>query len=132
MTNMRRFKFFDRLPVPIFASVILAILFAPMAMAANTGFYAGTFDPPTPVEIARVRCPLGDTSVRKECAGLGKSIARLVVSVNDSSDGDTLASARERALMLKKALQKHGNRVEIVTAPGNSEEKSRALLEDRN
>ena len=129
---MRRFKFFGRSPVPIFASVILAVLFAPIAMAANTGFYAGTFDPPTQVEIARMRCALGDASVRKECAELGKSIARLVVSVNDSSDGDTLASARERALMVKKALQKYGDRVEVVTAPGNGEEKFRALLEDRN
>ena len=129
---MRQFKFFGRLPVPIFASVILAILFAPIAMAANTGFYAGTFDPPTQVEIARLRCALGDASVRKECAELGKSIARLVVSVNDSSDGDTLASARERALMVKKALQKYGDRVEVVTAPGNGEKKFRALLEDKN
>ena len=55
-----------------------------------------------------------------------------MVSVNDSSDGDTLASARERALMVKKALQKYGDRVEVVTAPGNGEEKFRALLEDRN
>ena len=129
---MRRFKFFDRLPVPIFASVILAILFAPIAMAANTGFYVGTFDPPTQVEIARLRCALGDAGVRKECAELGKSIARLVVSVNDSSDGDTLASARERALMVKKALQKYGDRVEVITASGNGEKKFRALLEDRN
>ena len=34
--------------------------------------------------------------------------------------------------MVKKALQKYGDRVEIVTAPGNGEEKFRALLEDRN
>ena len=129
---MKRFKFFGRSLVPIFASVILAVLFAPIAMAADTGFYAGTFDPPTQLEIARLRCALGDAGVRKECAGLGKSIARLVVSVNDSSDGDTLASARERALMVKKALQKYGDRVEVVTASGNREEKSRALLEDRN
>ena len=129
---MKRFKFFGRSLVPIFASVILAVLFAPIAMAADTGFYAGTFDPPTQLEIARLRCALGDAGVRKECAELGKSIARLVVSVNDSSDGDTLASARERALMVKKALQKYGDRVEVVTAPGNREEKSRALLEDRN
>jgi len=129
---MKRFKFFGRSLVPIFASVILAVLFAPIAMAADTGFYAGTFDPPTQLEIARLRCALGDVGVRKECAGFGKSIARLVVSVNDSSDGDTLASARERALMVKKALQKYGDRVEVVTAPGNREEKSRALLEDRN
>ena len=34
--------------------------------------------------------------------------------------------------MVKKALQKYGDRVEVVTAPGNREEKTRALLEDRN
>src|SRR4030095_8554257 len=36
------------------------------------------------------------------------------------------------ALMVKKALQKYGDRVEIMTAPGNREETTRALLQDRN
>ena len=103
-----------------------------MVMAATVGFYAGTFDPPTQSEISMLRCALGDARVRKECAGIGKTIARLVVSVNESSDEDTLASMRERALMVKKALQKYGDRVEVVTAPGNREEKTRALLQDRN
>ena len=52
--------------------------------------------------------------------------------MNESSDEDTLASTRERALMVKKALQKYGDRVEIMTAPGNREETTRALLQDRN
>jgi len=129
---MKRFKFFGRSPVPIFASVILAILFAPIAMAANTGFYAGTFDPPTRAELAMLRCALGDATVSQECAAIGKTIGRLVVSVNESSDGDTLASARERALMVNKALQKHRDRVEILTAPGRKEENLRALLDNRN
>jgi len=129
---MRRFELSGRFSFLIFAFVSFAVLFAPMAMAASVGFYAGTFDPPTQAEIGMLRCALGDASVRKECAGIGKTIARLVVSVNESSDEDTLASARERALMVKKALQKYGNRVEVVTAPGSREEKTRALLENKN
>jgi len=129
---MRRFELFGRFSSLIFAFLSVAVLFAPMAMAATVGFYAGTFDPPTQAEIGMLRCALGDASVRKECAGIGKTIARLVVSVNESSDEDTLASARERALMVKKALQKYGNRVEVVTAPGSREEKTRALLENKN
>lgn len=129
---MRRFELFGRFPFLIFAFVSFAVLFAPMAMAATVGFYAGTFDPPTQAEIGMLRCALGDASVQKECAGIGKTIARLVVSVNESSDEDTLASTRERALMVNKALQKFGDRVEVVTAPGSREEKTRALLQDRN
>ena len=109
-----------------------SVLFPAMAMAATVGFYAGTFDPPTQAEMGMVRCALGDTSFHKQCAQIGKPLSRIVVSVNGSGDEDTLASARERALMVKKALQKYGDRVEIVTAPGNREEKTRALLQDRN
>ena len=108
------------------------VLLPPMVMAVTVGFYAGTFDPPTQVEMGMVRCALGDTSVRQGCAGIGKAISRFVVSVNESSDEDTLASTRERALMVKKALQKYGDRVEIMTAPGNREETTRGLLQDRN
>jgi Phosphorylase superfamily len=110
----------------------VSFLLAPMAIAATVGFYAGTFDPPTQAEIGMLRCALGDASVWKECAGIGKTISRLVVSVNQSHDEDTLASTRERALMVKKALQKYGDRVEVVSAPGSRVEKSRALLENRN
>ena len=129
---MRRFELFGRFPFLIFAFVSFAVLFAPMAMAATVGFYAGTFDPPTQEEIGMIRCALGDASVQQECAGIGKTIARLVVSVNESSDEDTLASTRERALMVKRALQKYGDRVEVVTAPGSREEKARALLENKS
>ena len=104
----------------------------PMVMAATVGFYAGTFDPPTQVEMGMVRCALGDTGFHKQCARIGKPLSRFVVSVNESSDEDTLASTRERALMVKKALQKYGDRVEIMTAPGNREETTRVLLQDRN
>jgi uridine phosphorylase len=114
------------------AFVTLSVLLPPMAIAATVGFYAGTFDPPTQAEIAMLRCALGDASVQKECAETGKTIARLVVSVNQSHDEDTPASARERALMVKKALDKYGNRVEAVTGPGSREEKTRGLLENKN
>jgi hypothetical protein len=103
-----------------------------MAMAATVGFFAGTFDPPTQAEIAMLRCALGDASVRQECAGIGKTIERLVVSVNQSHDEDTLASTRERALMVKDALRKYRDRVEVVTAPGSREEKTRALLANKD
>ena len=129
---MTRCEHFGSFTFLVLAVVSFPVWFAPLAMAATVGFYAATFDPPTQAEIGMLRCALGDAGVRKECAALGKSIARLVVSVNDSNDGDTLASARERALMVKKALQKYGDRLEVVTAPGSREEKSRALLEDRN
>ena len=62
---MKRFELFIRSTFPIFASVSLAVWFAPIAMAATVGFYAGTFDPPTQVEIARMRCALGDAAFAK-------------------------------------------------------------------
>ena len=114
------------------AFAMASVLFPAMVMAATVGSYAGTFDPPTQVEMGMVRCALGDTSFHKQCAQVAKPLSRIVVSVNASGDEDTLASARERALMVKRALQKYGDRVEIVTAPGNREEKTRALLQDRN
>jgi nicotinic acid mononucleotide adenylyltransferase len=116
----------------LLAVTFVTLAFAPQAIAASIGFYAGTFDPPTQTEIAMLRCALGDAGVRQECAEIRKTISRLVVSVNQSHDEDTLASARERALMVKKALQKYGDRVEVVTTPGGREEKTRRLLEDKN
>jgi uridine phosphorylase len=129
---MKRIGPFGRFFLLIATSVGLAVSLSPVAQAATVGFYAGTFDPPTPAEIAMLRCALGDAGVRKECAGIGKTIARLVVSVNQSDDEDTLASSRERELMVKAALRKYGDRVEVVSAPGTREEKARALLENKN
>jgi nicotinic acid mononucleotide adenylyltransferase len=114
------------------AFLTVSVLFPAMVMAATLGFYAGTFDPPTQAEMGMVRCALGDTSFHKQCAQIGNPLSRIVVSVNESGEEDTLASARERALMVKKALQKYGDRVDIVTALGNREEATRALLQDRN
>jgi hypothetical protein len=39
-----------------------------------------------------------------------------VVLVIEDSEKDTFASTREQILMLKRALQKHGDRVEIVAS----------------
>jgi nicotinic acid mononucleotide adenylyltransferase len=114
------------------ALVTVSVLFARMAMAATVGFFAATFDPPTQTEIGIIRCALGDAGFHKECAAIGKTISRLRVSVNESNDEDTLASTRERVLMVKKALQKYGSRVEVVSAPGNREEETRSLLKDAN
>jgi nicotinic acid mononucleotide adenylyltransferase len=114
------------------ALVLASVLFPTMVIAASVGFYAGTFDPPTSGEIAIVRCALGDSSVNKECQDIGKTISRVVVLVNRPNNDDPLASTRERVLMVKKALQKYGDRVEVVTTSGDSEEKTRSLLEDRN
>src|SRR5499427_10976980 len=107
-----------------------AVLFPGMAIAATVGFYAGTFDPPTLREMAMVGCAFGDASVHKDCQDIGKNISRVVVVVNQAGDHDPLASTRERVLMVKKALQKYGDRVEIVT--GDGEEKARSLLKDGN
>src|SRR5215471_16375725 len=120
---MRRFEFFS-------FWVFLSLVFPPIARAVTVGFYAGTFDPPTLREMAMVRCAFGDASVHKECQEIGKTISRVVVVVNQAGDEDPLASTRERVLMVKKALQKYGDRVEIVT--GDSEEKARSLLGDGN
>ncbi|HUK41308.1 MAG TPA: hypothetical protein VLX11_09700, partial [Candidatus Acidoferrales bacterium] len=108
----------------------LSLIFPPMAGAVTVGFYAGSFDPPTRAEVGIVRCAFGDAGVHKECQDIGKKISRVVVVVNEAGDEDPLASARERVLMVKKALQKYGDRLEIVT--GDSEEKARSLLGDRN
>ena len=103
-----------------------------MAGAVTLGFYAGSFDPPTLAEMAIVRCAFGDANVHKECQDVGKTISRVVVAVNQAGDKDPLASTRERVLMVKKALQKYGDRVEVFTAPGDGEEKVKSLLGDRN
>jgi nicotinic acid mononucleotide adenylyltransferase len=128
---MRHFKLFS---LSFFLSLVFvsfSVLSPPIAVAATVGFYAGIFDPPTSGEIAIVRCAFGDSSVHKECQDIGKTISRVVVVVNQAGDQDPLASTRERVLMVKKALQKYGDRVEIVTS-GDSEEKTRSLLQDRN
>ncbi len=113
-------------------AIVLGFLATP-AVAASVAFYAGMFDPPTQGQLRMIRCALGDVGSHRECEALGKQISRLVVLVNDDIDNDTLASSRERVLMLTKELQEHGNRVEIVTATSaQAEERKRALLADKN
>src|SRR5215472_17953206 len=129
---MRRFELFSLWFFLSLSLVSFSALFPPIAGAITVGFYAGSFDPPTAREMVMVRCAFGDASVHKECQDIGKKISRVVVVVNQAGDEDPLASTRERVLMVKKALQKYGDRVEIVTATGDSEEKMRSLLGDAN
>ena len=109
------------------------VFLTPMAIAGSVGFYAGTFDPPTRSQIRMIRCALGDDGLHEECGELGKSISRLVVSVIEDGEKDTFASTREQMLMLKRALKKYGDRVEIVASTAErAEREKRALLDDRN
>ncbi len=83
-------------------------------------------------QIRMIHCALGDDPLHKECGEIGKSISRLVVLVIEDSEKDTFASTREQILMLKRALQKHSDRVEIVASTkAEAEQKKRALLEDK-
>src|SRR5918996_575826 len=69
----------------------------------------------------------------KGCEEIGKSISRLIVLVIEDSEKDSLASTREQILMLKRALKKHGARIEIVASTTErAEQKKRALLEDKS
>jgi uridine phosphorylase len=119
-----------------FFSVALATLsgfLSSSAMAASVGFYAGTFDPPTQSQLRMIRCALGDAGLHRECEEIGQKVSRLVVLVNEDSEKETLASTRERVLMLRNALEKHGDRVEIVAATTEQVEgRKRALLENKN
>jgi uridine phosphorylase len=106
---------------------------APMAIAASVGFYASTFDPPSRSQIRMIHCALGDDRLNKECGEIGKSISRLVVLVIEDSAKDPLASTREQILMLKRALQKHGDRIEIVASTkAHAEQRKRTLMDDKN
>jgi hypothetical protein len=112
---------------------IVSVFLSSAVMAASVGFYAGTFDPPTQSEIRMIRCALGDADLHRTCAEIGRQIARLVLVVREDGEKDALASTRERVLMLRAALQKHSERVEIVAASASqAEEKKRALVADKN
>jgi uridine phosphorylase len=118
--------------LPGFLAAVVFFL-SPAAMAASVGFYAGIFDPPTQSEIRMMRCVLGDADLHRNCAEIGKQISRLVVLLREDGKKDALASTRERVLMLRAALQKHRDRVEIVPATtAQAEEKKRALVADKN
>src|SRR5262245_54862230 len=115
------------------AWAMASVSLAPTAIAASVGFYASTFDPPTRSEIRMIRCALGDDSLRKDCGEIGKSVSRLVILVIEDSEKDTFASTREQILMLKRALEKHSDRIEIAASTrAKAEQRKRSLLEDKN
>src|SRR6266850_3328135 len=111
-------KFGKHRPVILFlvAFAAVSVSSVPKAIAASVGFYASTFDPPTRSQIRMIHCALGDDPLHKECGEIGKSLSRVVVLVIEDSEKDTFASTREQILMLKRALQKHSDRVEIVAS----------------
>jgi uridine phosphorylase len=128
-------KFGKHRPVILFlvAFAAVSVSSVPKAIAASVGFYASTFDPPTRSQIRMIHCALGDDPLHKECGEIGKGISRVVVLVIEDSEKDTFASTREQILMLKRALQKHSDRVEIVASTkAEAEQRKRALLEDKN
>jgi uridine phosphorylase len=117
----------------LFAVLAMGCSLSSAAMAASVGFYADTFDPPTQSQIRIIRCALGDAGLHQECAEIGKQISRVVVLVSEDSKNETIASTRERILMLRKALDKHSDRVEIVAATTpQAEDRRQALLEDKH
>ena len=80
-----------------------------------------------------IRCALGDAGLNQACAEIGQKISRVVVLVSEEGEKETIASTRERILMLRKALEKHDDRVEIVAANrAQAEEKKRALVKDQS
>lgn len=99
-------------PVPLISLLAILIFLAPAASAGSIGFYSGTFDPPTQGQLKIVACALGDGASPPQCREFGKQISRLIIWVD--GENETYASARERVLMLKKALSKYGERVEIL------------------
>lgn len=129
---MSRFGRHHPLILFLVAFAAVSVSPAPKAVAASVGLYASTFDPPTRSQIRMIHCALGDDRRHKECGEMGKNISRLVVLVIEDSEKDTFASTREQILMLKRALQKHSDRVEIVASTkAQAEQRKRALLEDK-
>ena len=115
----------------ILAYGALAVFFVSIGMAASVGVYAGSFDPPTQAQIAIIRCALGDSGLPKECQAVARKISHLVVLVNEDDGKDTLASTRERVLMVKTALRKYSDRIEVVAStPAKREETWHTPLND--
>lgn len=115
------------------ASAAVGAFFPSLAIAASVGLFSGTFDPPSWAEIGMLRCALGDTRLSEKCQEIGKQISRLLVLVKEGSEEDPLASTRERVLMVRKALQEYGDRVDVsASSAENTETRTRAILEDKN
>jgi uridine phosphorylase len=103
------------------------------ASAESVGLYSAIFDPPTQGQIKLIACALGDAVFPNECQALGKQISHLVVQVRTESQKDTFASARERVLMLKKALQKYGERVNVRAATADeSKDRTQLIQPEKN
>jgi Phosphorylase superfamily len=114
------------------ALAMLAISTASVLEADSVGIYAATFDPPTQARLRILRCALGDVDLPKDCRNLGKNISRLFVLVREDPNLDTLASTRERTLMVKRALKTYGARVQVLPASSpEAEEKKRSLFADK-
>lgn len=111
---------------------VLYVFLAPAAFAATVGFYAANFDPPTRSQLRIIGCALGDPGLPQACQEIARKISRLVVLVNEDSGKDTLASTRERLLMVRRAVQKYGDKIEIhVSTAASRERRKRALLADQ-
>jgi hypothetical protein len=115
----------------VVALAMLLVFAVPAAEAVSVGVYAATFDPPTKARLRIIRCALGDPGLPSDCIDLGKKISRLYVLVREDPEVDTLASTRERTLMVKRALDKYGDRVQVLAAGSReAEEKIHSLLAD--
>lgn len=113
------------------ASLGLVTLLASNLYAASVGLYAGTFDPPSRSEERIIGCALGDAELSRECQQIGNEISRVLILVNEDGEQDTLASTRERLLMVKQAFQDYGDRVEVLAStPAQTAQRFRALLAD--
>ncbi len=116
--------------VACFTSVALLI---GTAGASSVGFYSGLFDPPTDAQLRMIGCALGDPGFPPACQEIAAQISRLEIIVDEDSESRTIASARERVLMLEQALQKYGTRVTIAAAtPTERAQRRRDLIGDKN
>jgi uridine phosphorylase len=116
-----------------FVSAAILTFFASTVWAASVALYAGTFDPPSRFEERIIRCALGDRSLSTACQKMGQEISHVLVLVNEDGGPDTLASTRERVLMVKKALEDYRGQVEIRgSTPAQTAERIGALLADQN
>jgi uridine phosphorylase len=117
--------------VLIAALAMLLVFAVPAAEAVSVGVYSATFDPPTKARLRIIHCALGDPGLASDCKELSEKISRLYVLVREDPEVDTLASARERTLMVKRALSEYGERVQVLAANSReAEAKTRSLLAD--
>ena len=97
---------------------LLIFLIAPLvdchtAASEFVALYSASFDPPTRSHLRMLRCALGAADLPQECQEIGSQISRLIILVNAAPTIEARASAKERVLMLTRALQANRPRVEI-------------------